>query len=156
MIKKVVLIVGCAFVSASAAPQEEIVIGYGNYQLSPRFNACMAKELQGKTFAQQELGCLKEELKDVMSAMNITYQEIINLMKKNHWKKRLATLIAAQKEFDTFVKHFTESTTTLYGSRMAGFAHYYEAIDFIELRHKHLQHLLAYYQGFKSTDHKVD
>jgi len=151
------LILLCAVASAYAEPQEEsVIIGYGDYPLSQRFKTCIKKELQDKTFAQQELECIQEELKDVKSAMEATAQDIITLMKTDHWEDRLTTFLAAQKEFDAFVEHFTESALALYGSRMAGFAHYYEAIDFVALRHKHLQHLLEYYQGFKSADHTTE
>src|SRR5260221_12192429 len=137
----------CATTSAMAMPQEEKVLGYGAYQLSSNFNKCIAKEHPNRTFAQHELECLQEELKRVKAELDTTYQGLIALMKKNHWKDRLKKLNAAQKEFDSFVSRVTNTSKDLYGSRMAGFAQLYETIDYIELRRKHLQNLLDYYKG---------
>jgi hypothetical protein len=141
------LVALCVFGLTKAVSSEELVRGYGTYQLSSRFNTCIAKKLHNKTFAQQELECLQEELKEVKEGMDTTYQGLMTLMKKNHWEDRLKNLQIAQKEFDGTLNHLTESTAALYGSRMAGFARLYETIDYIELRRKHLQHLLEYYGG---------
>ena len=90
-VKQVIFVLCLCFaISANAVPQAErdIVIGYGSHVLSLGFDTCMQKELRGKTFAQQELECLKQEFQEVKRVMDTTYQDIITLMEKKKWKER--------------------------------------------------------------------
>jgi hypothetical protein len=124
-----------------------------NYDFTEDFQHCIPKAVDGQTLGEQEHDCAEKIFDEKKEQMDSLFKEVEGLYRnraeKSPWcSKDHNKLITSQNRFNKFIKNNSKLTNMAF-ARSYPYNYYGTMVDYINVRMKHLKHLMNEMKDFK-------